>query len=77
MNLLLSIVVSVNWLTLPSTYTHRDGQRVSQYQRVPAPVRREAVETVRIRHYQRSWLNNGWSWDIYRRDSRFDLTPER
>ena len=71
--LILALLVSVNWLTLPSTYTHRNGKRVNQYSQPVAPVAREPEQRrVQTRRYQRSWLQNGWSVDNYYRIERTD-----
>lgn len=68
-SVLLTLLVSANWLTMPSTYTHRDGVRVSQYRATPAPVKREPVEPT-VYHYQRSLLWGPWSVDNYQRRIR-------
>lgn len=60
---------ATDWLTMPSTYTHdATGQRVSQYQELPAPAA-PGVSNFRTSGYThtRSSLNYGQSADNYHR----------
>ncbi len=47
------LILSLSWIFLPATYTHRGGVRVAQYARVPAvaPVLSQQVRVYSRRYY--------------------------
>lgn len=57
-------ILAALWIFQPGYYTHRDGERVAQYKRLPAPA---ALPTpvVQGRHWSRTnmWWRGGGSSD--------------
>ncbi len=58
------LLISLSWLFLPSTYTHRGGVRVGQYARVPAVAQ---IQTQQGRVYSRRFYRepNYYRWEFY------------